>query len=257
MGTSSATLTSSAADRNRSTDRAMKTITRLALLAAMLLMTACEGSGSNPNAPEVLALSVSAPSAPADGTTVLQITGFVDPDTRGDRRQLTFSVSGGVLTEGDGKTVAVTADEDGAAQVGLRAPTDPGVARIRLTVGSITRQDSVLFTRAVPDAITVEPERFAIAAGLQNEIRVTVQLRRALGRVSPGTPVAFRAFRAGTTIEVGRFGVPSLSDANGVVTVRYTPGDTSYRGPVRIVAIFTGEGGGPVVIGDAYVEIIG
>lgn len=235
----------------------MKIIKGFVILAAMLLMAACEGSGSNPNAPEVLALSVSAPSVPADGATVLQVSGVVDPDTRGDRRQLTFSVSGGVLTEGDGKTVTVAADEDGTARVGLRAPADPGVARIRLTVGSITRQDSVLFTRAVPESITVEPERFAIAAGLQNEIRVTVQLRRVIGRVSPGTQVGFRAFRAGTNIEAGRFGVPSLSDANGVVTVRYTPGDTSYRGPVRIVAIFTGEGGGPVVIGDAYVEIFG
>lgn len=233
----------------------MNTPSRLALLA-LVFLSGCE-SKSNPNGPEVLGLSLSSTSAPADGATVVQVMGMVDPGTRADRRQLTFSASGGTLTEGDGKAVTVVADERGVARVGLRAPAEPGLVRIRLTVGSVTRQDSVSFTRAQPETITVEPERFAIAAGLQNETRVAAHLRRSLGKVSPGTTVSFRAFRAGTNIEVGRFGTATLSDGNGVVTVRYTPGETTYRGPVRIVAIFTGDNGGPVVIGDAYVEIIG
>lgn len=227
---------------------------RRALPAVLALAAACNEPGpADPNGPGVLSLALESATAPADGATVLAVTGMVDPDTRGEQRKLTFTTSAGSFTEGDGKTVTVTADENGVARVGLRAPAEPAMTRVRVSVENVVRQDSVIFTRALPEAITVEPEKFALSAGIRNEIRVTAQLRRSTGKVSPLTPVSFRAYRAGTNQEIGLFGVPTASDANGVVTVRYTAGNTTYRGPVRIVATFAGEGA--PVSGEAVIEI--
>lgn len=228
---------------------------RWPLLAVLALLPGCDDGTTDPNDPRVLSLSLSAASAPADGATLVHVTASVDPDTRGDRRSLTFTVSGATLTEGDGKSATVTADEDGIARLSIRAPQEPGMARVRLSVQNIVRQDSVEFTRALPQRLDVEPEKFALSAGVKNELRVAAQLRRATGRVSPSTPVTFRAFQAGTSTEVGQFGVASPSDANGVATVRYTAGSTSYRGPVRIVASAPGEGAAQV-IGETMIEVI-
>jgi hypothetical protein len=74
-----------------------------------------------------------------------------------------------------------------------------------------------------------------------------------VGTVTAGTAVTFRAFRTDTQEEIGRFGVPSLSDASGQVAVRFTAGDTAYRGPVRIVATAAGPAG--PVTGEAIVQV--
>lgn len=225
-------------------------------LAAFLTAAAgaCGDSGTNPNAPGVLDLSLSAQQAPADGATVLQATGTVDSHTRGDARKLTFTTSAGAFTDGGDKTVTVIANEHGVARVGLRAPTQAGVVRVRLSAGAAERVDSVVFIRAAPEQVLVDAEKFAVAAGVKNELKVTAQLRRGVGVVTPGTTVSFHAFRAGTPEELGQFGVPTLSDSAGQVTVRFTPGNTAYRGPVRIVAT-AGGATGPVS-GEALVEII-
>jgi hypothetical protein len=227
-------------------------LARLALAALLAAAGACNGHEvTDPNASGVLDLALSAHQAPADGATVVQVTGTVDRDTRGDARKLIFTTGAGAFTDGGEKTVTVAVDENGVATVGLRAPTDSGVVRVRVSAGAAERVDSVLFTRAAPEQVLVEPEKFAVSAGLLHEIRVTAQLRRGLGVVTPGTAVAFRAFKEGTQEEIGQFGVATLSDTAGVVTVRYTPGNTVYRGRVRIV----GTAAGTNVTGEAVIEI--
>lgn len=229
-------------------------LARLALAALLAAAGACGGNEvTDPNAPGVLDLALSAHQAPADGATVVEVTGTIDPDTRGDARKLTFTTGAGTFTDGGEKTVTVAADENGVVTVGLRAPTDSGVVRVRVSAGVAERVDSVLFTRAAPEQVLVEPEKFAVSTGLLHEIRVTAQLRRGIGVVAPGTAVTFRAFKDGTQEEIGQFGVATLSDAAGVVTVRYTPGNTAYRGRVRIVG--TAAGAGTTVTGEAVIEI--
>jgi hypothetical protein len=224
------------------------------VLSALAFAAACgdSNSPSDPNGPGVLTLSLAAHEAPADGASVLQITVQVDPRTRGDKRKLTVSTTSGSFSEGDAKSVTIPADNNGLVRVGLRAPTEEGLARVRVVVENAVREDSVRFTRAMPEQILVEPEKFALSAGIRNEIKITAQLRRAVGRVTPLTAVSFHAFREGSSEEVGQFGVPTLSDANGQVTVRYTAGNTTYRGRVRIVAATSGP---PVVSGSAVIEV--
>jgi hypothetical protein len=147
--------------------------------------------------------------------------------------------------------VNVTADQTGVAHAALRAPSDTAVAWVRVKLEDALREDSVVFGRAAAEQVLVEPDHFSIAAGIRNEIRITAQLRRASGKVAAGTPVTFHAYKYGTNEEIGVFGVPSLSDATGQVTVRYSAGDTAYRGPVRIVA--SAEGG--AVTGEALVQV--
>lgn len=232
------------------------TAARLAL-AAMLAAAAgaCEGDHvTNPNAPGVLALVLSAQQAPADGATVVQVTASVDRDTRGEARKLTFTTGGGVFTDNGKNEVTAAADENGVVRVGLQAPGAAGLARVRVSAGAAQRADSVMFTRAFPEQLLVDAEKFAVSQGTKNEIKVTAQLRRAVGAVTPGAAVTFRALRADTQEEIGQLGVATLSDAAGQVTVRYTPGGTPYRGRIRIVATTSGAAG--QISGETSVEVI-
>lgn len=226
-------------------------------LAALLVAaaSACEGNHvTDPNAPGVLALSLSAQQAPADGATVVQVTGTVDRDTRGDARTLTFTTGGGVFTDNGKTEVTAAADENGVVRVGLQAPGTAGLVRVRVSAGGAQRVDSVTFTRALPEQLLVDAEKFAVSQGIEHEIKVTAQFRRAVGAVTPGAAVTFHAFRADTQEEIGQFGVPSLSDAAGQVTVRYTPGATPYRSRIRIVAATSGAAG--QISGETSVEVI-
>lgn len=234
------------------------TLRRISLLAfsvALLAAPACDGSRmTDPNAPGVLSLAVSTREAPADGATVLMVSGTVDRDTRGEARKLIFTTSAGTFTDGGTKAATVAADENGVARLGLRAPIDAGLVRVRVSAGSAERVDSVLFTRAMPEQVLVEPEKFALVAGIKNELRVTANLRRTPGTVTPLTPVSFSAYRDGTSDEVGQFGIATLSDTSGQAGVRYTAGNTTYRGRVRIVATAAGPNG--PIRGEAVVEVI-
>jgi len=235
------------------------TMTRFTPLAfAALLVTAasaCEGNHlTDPNAPGVLALSLSAQQAPADGSTVVQVTATVDPDTRGDARKLTFTTGGGVFTDNGKNEVTAAADENGVVRVGLQAPGTAGLVRVRVSVGAAQRVDSVTFTRAFPEQLLVDAEKFAVSQGVEHEIKVTAQLRRAVGIVTTGAAVTFHALRTDTQEEIGQFGVSTLSDAAGQVTLRYTPGATPYRGRIRIVATTSGAAG--QISGETSVEVI-
>lgn len=219
------------------------------------LLTGCyEG---NPNGPGESALTfvVAADSAPADGATSVRMVAKIPEGARGDQRKVTFTTSAGSLVGAQGNSVTVTANMEGEAVTELRAPSEPGTARLRIAVGSIIREDSVRFIRAAPERIDVDPGKFAISAGAKNEISITAHLRRAVGRVTPGTRIYFHAFRAGTMDSIGQFSVPTLSDSNGQVSVRYTAGSTPYRGLVRIRAAVQ-NGANPLLAGYATVEII-
>jgi hypothetical protein len=232
-----------------------KRLTRVTVAALLAGLGACDGTRTtDPNAPGVLSFSLSEREAPADGASVVQVTAAVHRNTRGDARKLTFSTGSGSFLEGAEKTLTVTADENGLARVGLRAPVQPGLVRVRVSAGTVERVDSVFFTRALPEQVLVDVEKFAVSAGIRNEVRVTALLRRGSGAVTPGTTVSFRAVREGTQEAVGQFGIPTLSDAGGQVTARYTPGNTPYRGRVMIVATATGAGG--PVAGQAVIEVI-
>jgi hypothetical protein len=222
-------------------------------LAAFAMLQGCEPYDPSPMEPgdDALVLEVSASPVPADGRTVTVVEAQVPEDTKPADRAVTFQTTLGALGPGTETQVTVTA-VDGSATAQLRAPSAPGVAYVRATRGTVVRLDSVIFARALADTVLVEPSKFALPAGVGSEMNVTAVLRRDTGTPTAGATVQFAAFdEAGA--QVGQFGLPSLSDGEGRVQVRYTPGPTAYRGPVRIVASTPGTGG--TIAGSAVVQV--
>jgi hypothetical protein len=208
-------------------------VARAAALAAILLLAACYDD--TPQMPETLILTLSADSAPADGSTLVRAEARTEEED--ESVDVTFSTTRGGFVGAEAASAKVPTVE-GLAVAELRSPTTPGVARVRVVRGTAIREDSVLFVRARAQSITVEAERFALAAGIANSVNVTATLRRGSGAVTAGEEVTFRAREEGTGILIGQFSTPTPSDASGRVTVRFSAGDTSYRGPVRITATY-------------------
>jgi hypothetical protein len=209
----------------------------------------------SPTAAEVMSLSVSARTAPADGATTVQVAARIAADASAGHRNITFATTSGSLGGGDGSNASVPVDAMGLAVATLRAPADVSLARIRVSQGDVVRQDSVVFVRAEAEQVLVDPEHFSVQAGTQSELHVTAYLRRFAGKVTPGAEVRFRALREDTGEGIGRFGVAETSNSAGTVTVRFTPGATAYRGRIRITATAV-VAGQPGPSGSAAVDVV-
>jgi hypothetical protein len=200
----------------------------------------------------VLTVGAVAASAPADGATLTAITASIPADARADRRTVAFSTTAGTF-EGATREASVAADSSGQAVARLRAPLDTGEATVRVTAGGVTRVVTVRFDRAFPDTVLLDANPFGVRADAAHAVIVTATLRRGVGRPSRLTPVTFTA-TAPAGGEVGRFGPATLSDSTGVVTVRFTPGVTAYRGPVVLQATAPRASG--VVTGRVTVDVV-
>jgi hypothetical protein len=108
-------------------------------------------------------------------------------------------------------------------------------------VGStLFRQDSVVFVPAGPDFVEVDPAAPAVKGTADAEVTVNVHLRRTVGTPSLGTRVTVTADTAG--VAFGRILSTTPSDSAGLVTARFAPGLTTYRGAVTITATVTVAG---------------
>lgn len=169
--------------------------------------------------------------APADGATLSRFSVAVSASVPSAQRTATFTSSAGTFVPSG--TVPVSASN--LATADLRSPTVIGTARVQATVAGVTRETLIDFERALPDALTVAVQSATVKASPINEVTVTVLLLRDVGTVSPGTLVTLTA-RTGDGVQVGSFRNVTRSDTNQQATAQYSPGDTSYRGPVIIEA---------------------
>jgi hypothetical protein len=98
---------------------------------------------------EVLKVTVSSASLPADGISRATITAQLDPRTDADKRTVTFTTTAGTLIAAgaEGTSVAVPADGTGLASAELRSSTTPATARVDVTVASVSRSTSVQFVK--------------------------------------------------------------------------------------------------------------
>jgi hypothetical protein len=225
------------------------------LYASLALSSGCLYN-DDPNIPPdraLTSLEVTPAIALADGSTSIRITATVPLGRPEDRPSVKFTTTAGVFTESGTRELTLPAI-NGTATAFLRAPTSPSLARLRVSVDPDILTDSVTFSVARPQSITVEPSTFAVPAGIQNEVRISAQLRRSGGVVSRGTPVSFSAVMAGTTTPIGQFGLPSTSDSTSTASVRFSAGNTPFRGTVRIIAETQGDNG--PIRGEAPLEII-
>lgn len=201
-------------------------------------------------------LAITPRSISADGASQARVTATLPAAAPSFRRNVTFTSTSGSFVQGStaASTVTVTADADGTAFALLRAPRDLGVAIVQASNGGAVRTDTVTFTRAVPERIDVDVDKFNVKATFADYLTITVRLGRASGKVSAGTPIRLRVAPAAAASQ-GIFGSIPLSDSSGTVSTRFTPGPTTHRGPMTITAEFE-NAGGIIIAGEAIAVVI-
>ena len=188
--------------------------------------------------PSGVVLRLSAGSVPADGASMVLVEIYAPPQSQSGL-SATLAVSAGTLVGAAQGALSVPVASGDTVRAYWQAPLATGTGVVTAKVGSLfVRTGSVVFVAAAPDFVDVEPGSPAVPAKLDSVVSVTIRLRRTIGMPSLGTPVTLTASDAsGAT--VGRFLSSTPSDANGLVTARYAPGTTTYRGPVTITATVT------------------
>jgi hypothetical protein len=231
----------------------------VAALVALAVLAACdeEMPVATPSFSEALEkLEFSAASPLADGAMIVQISAQVPAGSTLQPRLVAFSTSAGTFVQG-GTSVTTSAGADGKVRAFLRAPIRADTARIRASAGGTILIKDLPFAAALPQTLEIEPDSFSVQAdpvkGGQT-ITITAFVRRASGAVTPGQEVGFSADLAGSAPP--RIGVASRSDSAGKVTVKYSPGPTSYRGPIVIRAQTVGENN-RVLAATTTIDIIG
>lgn len=227
----------------------IKTI--LVLLTGALVLAACYERHPTDAAEQALQFRVEADSLPADGATLLLVAATIPRQARTDRRAVTFASTAGTFRDGGEAKATITAI-DGTADTYLRAPRQPGRVRIRAEYGSVVRDTTVEFHVAQPDRAELQVSAFQVKASLESQITATAHLRRTVGQPTSGIQIRFETAREDNGQPLGRFNAVLPSDVNGTVTVTYSPGDTSYRGAVRISAVAS-EGR---VLGETSIDVI-
>ena len=195
-------------------------------------------------ADEVLSVTLSSTTQPADGISRVTITAQLDRRTDGDKRSVTFTTTAGTLIAAgkEAQAITVPADTNGTAVVELRSSTTPATARIDVTVASVSRSASVEFQRVAREQLfDVSLTGTSVPADGFSNIVITVTLKRL------GTPeqravkietsagilnTAGQANARAVTVTAGATGqivVTIQSEIAGVAHLRVTALDTIYE----------------------------
>jgi adhesin/invasin len=228
----------------------------LCCLALATAVTACHRPDEYLLSPElanqVLSVTMSSTTLPADGIARATITAQLDPRTDFDKRNVTFATTAGTLiADGkEGSTITVTADAAGKAVVELRSSTTAATARVDVTVATVVRTASVEFVKLTREQVfDISVSSTSVPADGFSTSTITVTLKR-LGTIeqraikfetSAGTFIASGqpASRA-VTMTAGAGGVTLVelrSETAGVAHVRVTALDTVHELAITFTAL--------------------
>jgi hypothetical protein len=196
-------------------------------------------TGANPA--DVVTVSASPSSAPADGIATITVTARVAATLPAGRRTVAFRTTLGTIAP-----AAIEADGSNVARATVSSAVI-GTARITATVDGATAETTAQFTSSLPERLFVAPDAAALSSGGSTTIRVT--LTRSVGTISPRLEVTFTA-ATNTGATLGTFSRITLAEG-GVATATYNVGMTGYLGPVTITA--AAEGG---ATGSATIQIV-
>jgi hypothetical protein len=214
---------------------------RLLWLVLVVSSAACHDPNayivSPSNADDILQIKVDKTSIPADGVSTTTITATITGAAASDRRELTFTATGGALISGrqEGLEVKATADVAGQVVVLLRSDTIVRTVKVDVKVQSVVRSATVDFTAPVADqTFAIATDRTVIPADGFSTANLTVTLN-VVG------PTASRQIdlqtSAGTLIAAGVVSGTKISvsaAANGVATAQLQ--STKNAGTARITA---------------------
>jgi len=187
--------------------------------------------------PSGVTLRVSRDSAPADGASLVIVKLAAPLHIQSGLTAVLSAASGTLIGASQGTLTLPLAGGD-TVRARWQAPLSTGFGYLVAKVGSIlVLQDSVVFVAAGPDSVEVDPAAPAVKGTADAEVTVNVHLRRTVGTPSLGTRVTVTADTAG--VAFGRVLSTTPSDAAGLVTARFAPGETTYRRTVTITATVT------------------
>jgi len=204
----------------------------------------------DPHAPDRSTFDITsltaADTAFADGASLVQISATVPPNAPASRRTVAFFTNLGTFTPGaTASSSTALANSTGQAVVELQAPREPGTAFVQASNGGAVQARNIRFVRALPDRIDLDADSFAAKADPAQTITIRALLRRLVGFTSARDTVAFTAVDT-LGKSMGFLGAATPSDDTGLVTVRYSPGKTDYRGLVVVTGTTAKSGGGTV-----------
>jgi hypothetical protein len=184
---------------------------------------------------DVISLSTASQTAPADGATPTEIFARISEAVPLLQRSILFTTTAGNFGAPNQQQVSRTASSNNVASAELVSPRTPGVALVTATLNNIQATTAVSFEPALPDQISVSVfGSLQVKATFQSKITVEAKLERFVGQVTPGTEAVFRCFDESTGNTFGFWSGVNLSDAQGMVTAEFTPGNTAERGEATI-----------------------
>jgi len=193
------------------------------------------------SASTVVVLELSDVIAPADGATVTNATARVANALPSEQRTVSFTTTAGTLGASGSTSVQVRAGTDDLATVGVVSPRTPTTATVTASVNNLTVRRTLEFTHAYPDDISLGLlGSFRLTASYSTKASVRAELSRDIGSVTRGTEVRFTAVHDATGAEFGYWSAVTESDATGVATAEFTPGNTSVRGEATLRARVAG-----------------
>jgi len=186
----------------------------------------------------IVTVSATPSSAPADGATPLLVTATVAAGLPAGRRTVVFRTTLGQLSP-----LAIDADGSNMARTSL-VSTTAGTARITATVDGASAETTAQFTAAFPDRVFVAPDAVELKSGGNTSIRVT--LIRTTGSVSSRLEVSYAA-TTNTGAAIGSFSRITLAE-NGLSTATFNVGTTAYLGPITVMATVEGGASGTATL---------
>ena len=191
------------------------------------------------SADSVLRLIVTPGEVEADGASSVELRAESNPAAAS--RTVSFVATDGSFVKGASPAQLTlnnaTAGADGVARVQLFAPVTPGTALVTATANGFSASQTITFTLAAPDFMSLTATPLQISrASENNRTDLTAALSRAIGVVSRNTRVDFSIVNDVSGQSFGRFQSITRSDASGNVTAQFVPGTAAPLGLATITA---------------------
>jgi hypothetical protein len=188
-------------------------------------------------AADLILLELEAITAPADGATVTNVLARIDARFLPTQQTVTFTTTAGLFAPTNSSSADVRAGADSTARVGLVSPREPVVAIVSAIAAGFTARQTVTFAIAEPDSMTLGVlGSFRVQASFASKISLRAQLFRTTGTATRGQEVRFSITDDSTGRSFGFFSAITPSDASGIATAEFTPGNTGERGEATIEA---------------------
>jgi hypothetical protein len=224
-------------------------------LLSLFLVLACKKQAV-PVDKVIYGLQISNTSPLADGTTILNISVFIDSLADSDEKNVIFTCSSGSFLPSKDTTMTQAANYINGqlvAAVQFQVPFTPGTVYIRAIPANQNQfvnyqiLDSISILPSYPATLTLLPSLLGIKSGFGNEITLTATLKNSAGNdVSTGEMVLFEQYIINNSPDTGAFRTQrDTTDITSTATASYTAGNIPAGSTVYLRATYIDPFGNP------------